>query len=172
MESRQQEIYQEYLNKSGNITKSQKKHLKKVAKNKAKKEKRKNLQAAEQRAAELNGRLIEENHNGGPYSPEFTKKAEKYYIEKLLNSFKESPDQFLKLFRAERLNLQKLVLKWSDQEKRTSSFFFLVDLLDSYQEDRENGTVLIQYISDIISRKQKPTFFKKEYETSWKLIHG
>ena len=122
MDTNQQENYR----KDG-ITKSQKRHQKKVAKRKAKKEQRKAKQLQEQ----LNsGKLIEENHNGGLYSPEFTVKAAIWYIKELIRLCQEcesDPDKFIIGFRGLRPKLQTLLLKWSDDLERTGEFWFIME---------------------------------------------
>ena len=103
------------------ITKSQKRHLKKVEKRKAKKEQRKIKQLKEQEAS---GKLIEENHNGGYYSVEFTLKA---------------IERFLKDIQCMRLKYQTLLLKWSPDLPRNSEFYFIMEILDYYRENKENS---------------------------------
>ena len=129
----------------GGITKSQKRHQKKVAKRKAKKEERK----AKQLQAQANsGKLIEENHNGGLYSPEFTAKAALWYIRELSKLCVESrpdPDKFIIGFRGLRPKLQTLLLKWSDDLERTSEFWFIMELLDRYRADKNDSRGLFEF---------------------------
>lgn len=117
----------------GNITKSQKKHLKKVEKRKEKKEQRKLKQQAEQEAS---GKLIEENHNRGYYSTEFTLKAIEYFIKNL----SEWKGEFLTGYiQCMRLKYQTLLLKWSPELPRSSEFYLLMMLLDYYRENKNNS---------------------------------
>lgn len=115
------------------ITKSQKRHLKKVEKRKAKKEQRKIKQLKEQEAS---GKLIEENHNGGYYSTEFTLKA----IERFLKDLGEWQGDYLtRYIQCMRLKYQTLLLKWSPDLPRNSEFYFIMSLLDYYRENKENS---------------------------------
>ncbi len=117
----------------GNITKSQKRHLKKVEKRKEKREQRKLKQQAEQEAS---GKLIEENHNGGYYTTEFTIKAIDRYIKEL----SEWNGEFLTGYiQCMRLKYQTLLLKWSPDLSRNSEFYLLMMLLDCYRELKENS---------------------------------
>lgn len=148
MDINQSEIYQK-----GGITKSQKRHQKKVAKRKAKKEQRKAKQLKEQQES---GKLIEENHNGGLYSRDFTRKAVIWYIGELVKLCKESstdPSRFIIGFRGLRPKLQTLLLKWSDDLERTGEFWFFMELLDRYRANKEDSAGLFNYCSEILSLK-------------------
>lgn len=163
------------INQQG-LSKSQKRKQKKRNKRHQKTELRKSLQAEEQRKAIEAGRLIEENHNGGPYSPEFTREAEKYYITSLVHQYCEAikldkaGEYFLKFFREIRVHLQTLALKWSDGYERTESFFFIVGLLDVYRDNKTDGYKLLRFISDVMDKKIIPYKFQKEYNTCWDKI--
>ena len=132
------------------ITKSQKRHLKKVEKRKAKKEQRKIKQLREQ---EESGKLIEENHNGGYYSTEFTIKAINRYLKDL---YEWSGINFLRYFQGMRLKYQTLLLKWSPEFPRNMEFYFFKDLLDYYRNNKENSeeglkTIVTNYFNKNIS---------------------
>jgi hypothetical protein len=115
------------------ITKSQKRHLKKVEKRKAKKEQRKIKQLREQEAS---GKLIEENHNGGYYSQEFTKKA----LDRFLKDLGEWNGEYLtRYIQCMRLKYQTLLLKWSPDLPRNDGFYFIMSILDYYRENKENS---------------------------------
>lgn len=114
------------------ITKSQKRHLKKVEKRKAKKEQRKLKQKQEQEAS---GKLIEENHNGGYYSPEFTVKAYTRYLEDLE---KWNGEYLTRYIQGMRLKYQTLLLKWAPELPRNQEFYFFMRILDYYRENKEN----------------------------------
>lgn len=115
------------------ITKSQKRHLKKVEKRKIKKEQRKLKQKQEQEAS---GKLIEENHNGGYYSPEFTEKA----LQRFLKDLGEWEGEYLtRYIQCMRLKYQTLLLKWSPEIPRNKGFYFLMSILDYYRENKENS---------------------------------
>lgn len=115
------------------ITKSQKRHLKKVEKRKAKKEQRKLKQKQEQEAS---GKLIEENHNGGYYSPGFTEKALQRFLKDLKNWEGEYLTRYIQCMR---LKYQTLLLKWSPEIPRNEGFYFLMSILDYYRENKENS---------------------------------
>ena len=115
------------------ITKSQQKHLKKVEKRKEKKEQRKLKQQIEQEAS---GKLIEENHNNGYYSTEFTIRALNRYIKEL----SEWSGKFLTGYiQHMRLKYQTLLLKWSPELPRNKEFYFLMIILDWYRENKDNS---------------------------------
>lgn len=115
------------------ITKSQKRHLKKVEKRKAKKEQRKIKQLREQ---EESGKLIEENHNGGYYSSEFTLKA----LERFLKDLGEwQGDYLIRYIQCMRLKYQTLLLKWSPDLPRNDGFYFIMSILDYYRDNKENS---------------------------------
>lgn len=142
---------QEKSEKKTGITKSQKRHMKKVEKRKAKKNLRKEKQKREQEAS---GKLIEENHNGGLYSAEFTKKAVTWYVGELVKLCQNSggdPDRFLIGFRGLRPKLQTTLLKWSDDLERTGEFWFFKELLDRYRNNKEDGMGLYEYSNEILT---------------------
>jgi len=147
MDKRQQEIYDDIIRRRGPknpLTKSQKKHLKKVAKKRVRSEKRKEKQLLEQQAS---GKLIEENHNGGEYSSEFTEKAVSWHIRELSERLPDmvDPEKFLLYFRSRRPKYQTLLLKWSSQLPRDSRFYFLKGLLDLYWQNKTDGEALKFY---------------------------
>ena len=147
MDQRQQEIYDDIIRRRGPknpLTKSQKKHLKRVAKKRVRSEKRKEKQLLEQ---QMSGKLIEENHNGGEYSPEFTEKAASWYVREIAERLPELTDsnRFLLYFRSRRPKYQTLLLKWSSQLPRDQRFYFLKGLLDLYWQDKTDGKILKTY---------------------------
>lgn len=152
MDQRQQEIYDDIIRRRGPknpLTKSQKKHLKRVAKKRVRSEKRKEKQLLEQ---QMSGKLIEENHNGGEYSSEFTEKAASWHIRELserLPGLIES-DRFLLYFRSRRLKYQTLLLKWSSQLPRDTRFYFLKGLLDLYWQNKTDGEALKTFATNYL----------------------
>ena len=152
MDRRQQEIYDDIIRRRGPqnpLTKSQKKHLKKVAKKRVRSEKRKEKQLLEQ---QMSGKLIEENHNGGEYSPEFTEKAASWYIHELSERLPglTDPDKFLLYFRSRRPKYQTLLLKWSSQFPRDHRFYFFKNLLDLYWKNKTDGEALKVYSTNYL----------------------
>lgn len=139
------------ISEKKSMTKSQKRHQKKVEKRKIKKEIRKEKQLKEQKES---GKLIEENHNGGLYSPEFTRKAVTWYIEELSQLCKDclgDPNRFLIGFRSLRPKLQTTLLKWSDDLERTGEFWFFKKLLETYWEDKNTGKNIYEYCQYILT---------------------
>lgn len=139
------------ISEKKSITKSQKRHQKKVEKRRLKKEIRKKKQLQEQLES---GKLIEENHNGGLYSPEFTRKAAIWYIDelsKLCKNCSGDHDKFLIGFRSLRPKLQTTLLKWSDGLERTGEFWFFKKLLEIYWMDKNTGKNVYEYCQYILT---------------------
>lgn len=139
------------ISEKKSMTKSQKRHQKKVEKRKIKKEIRKKKQLKEQQES---GKLIEENHNGGLYSPEFTRKAVTWYIGELSKLCKDclgDTNRFLIGFRSLRPKLQTTLLKWSDDLERTGEFWFFKKLLEMYWEDKSTGKNIYEYCQYILT---------------------
>jgi hypothetical protein len=136
-------MVEQEIRKEG-ITKSQKRHLKKVAKRKIRKEKRKAKQLREQAES---GKLIEENHNGGLYSSEFTVRARDWWMDKLwgITQGNPEPEFWMRSFRSLRPKLQTLLLKWSDSVPRDCSFYMIKELLEIYWSDKGNPEPLMMY---------------------------
>lgn len=115
------------------LTKSQKRHLKKVAKRKAKKEERKSKQLQEQE-----GKFIWENlRRDQDYSPEFTSKA----ATKLIEDIKRAID-----VRDRKEDIQKLLLRWPTEYPRDQRFYYLKRLLDTYRALKENSKETLETI--------------------------
>lgn len=148
MEQRQQEIYEDIIRRRGPknpLTKSQKKHLKHVAKKRVRSEKRKEKQLREQEAS---GKLIEENHNGGDYSPEFTDKAANWFLRELQGHLETNG--FLLFFRTRRPKYLSLILKWNLQYPRDPRYDFFKGLLDLYWEDKNDEEKIKEYTKSFL----------------------
>ena len=118
------------------VTKSQTKKAKKVARRRARYDKHVSKQTIEQQTS---GKLIEENHNGYDYSPEFTSRAISWHLGNLwmkTNKYREDHEKFGLFFRGLREKFQTLLLHWSPKRKRDWSFWFIMDLLDTYREGK------------------------------------
>lgn len=92
---------------------------------------------------QLSGKLIEENHNGKDYSYEFTCRAISWYLGLLymrMNKLRYDKEKFGIFFmKVCREKLQTLLLHWPDERERDWSFYFFMDLLDTYREKKENS---------------------------------
>lgn len=114
------------------ITKSQKRHLKKVAKKKAKREERKAKQLHEQE-----GKFIWESKGNQDYSPEFISKA----ASKLIEDIKKAID-----VRTYKESIQKLLLRWPPEYPRDQRFYYLKKLLDTYRDLKENSREALEVL--------------------------
>lgn len=161
------------------ISKSQKRHLKKVQKNHEKRELRKQKQLEEQRRTEERGiRIIKENNNQGPYSPEYTLKASEFYYESIQKAYLESLGQkspashLYHRFQELKSGIQDLLILWSDQVERDLHFFFFKELLDCYRDHPKEADPLWNYTLNVISGFIRPKVFEKEYESRFWEITG
>lgn len=84
------------------------------------------------------GRLIEENHNGQNYSPEYTKKVIAWRFYELwmkTKKYQNNPDELYKSFGRLKEGLQKLLIHWPDDSlKRGPEFWLIYDLLNVYRQ--------------------------------------
>lgn len=134
--------------KNENLSKSQRKHLKKIIKKRDRRDKHINKLIESQMNST---KLIEENHSGGDYSCEFTMKAEDYYVNYFWNSWVsmvDDPNRFLYSFQKIRPKLQTLLLKWPFYNyPRNQNFDYFKSLLDTYRENKGSSGELLLKIS-------------------------
>ena len=118
------------------VTSSQIKKQKKVARRRMRYDKHVTKQTIEQQTS---GKLIEENHNGYDYSPEFTSRAVSWHLGNLwmkTNKYRGDHEKFCLFFRGLREKFQTLLLHWSPKRQRDWSFWFIMELLDLYREKK------------------------------------
>lgn len=138
----QQQI-REKLTTDKTLSKSQKKHLKHVIKSRDRRDKHIDKQITEQACT---SKLIEENHNGHDYSPEFTEKARDHYMDYLWKNWMimcDDPNRWLYCFQKMRLKIQTLLLHWSPDYQRGPEFWYFKELLDTYRDNKTNGDLLL-----------------------------
>lgn len=88
-----------------------------------------------------NGKLIEENHNQGPYSVDYTiavsERLYKYILqEKERALISETPDvNFIKGFRKYKMKIQDMILHWNPEVPKTKQYESLKKLLEVYWDD-------------------------------------
>ena len=83
------------------------------------------------KAAWDSGKLIEENHNQGPYSEQYTiDLTERLY--KYLGQHEESDEEFIKGFRKYKMKIQDLILHWNPSVPKDSPYLGLKKLLEVY----------------------------------------
>lgn len=111
------------------------------------------------------GILIEENHHGGPYSPEFTLQSREFWLHKLSTC---PPERFNFFFCQSRPRLQTLILKWSDQVEWGEEFFMIKYLLDVYRYIPDQVYTEYRRIRDGIIT---PPSFERLYLGRWNEIH-
>lgn len=131
------------LPKKDYITPSQVKKTKKVARRRARYDKHVTKQIIEQQTS---GKLIEENHNGYDYSHEFTSRAISWHLGNLwmkTNKYRGDHEKFLVFFRGYREKFQTLLLHWAPSRSRDWSFWFIMDLLDTYRELKETSADIL-----------------------------
>ena len=124
------------LDRDNYVTSSKIKKTKKIARRKERYQKHVTKQTVEQQTS---GKLIEENHNGYDYSPEFTSRAVSWHLGNLwmkTNKYRGDHEKFLLFFRGLREKLQTILLHWSRLRRRDWSFWFIMDLLDTYREGK------------------------------------
>lgn len=124
------------LKKSTYVAPSQLKKQKKIERRRARYTKHVIKQTIEQQTS---GKLIEENHNGYDYSPEFTSRAISWHLGNLwmkTNKYRGDHEKFGLFFRGLREKLQTLLIHWSPKRKRDWTFWFIMDLLDTYRDGK------------------------------------
>jgi len=136
MTERQSEIYEDIIKRRGEenpLTKSQKKHLKKVAKKREKSEIRREKQELHKKTSK---KVIRDNRGIKDYTPEFTKEASERYIEDLKKVISEGiPDRILWYVISYKKRYLELLLKWSGPKNHI--YYFLKGLLESYWDNGE-----------------------------------
>lgn len=104
-------------------------------------EHRQKLKARNQRKAEIalhtSGRLIEENHNGKDYTPEYVSRVVAWRFFELwmkTQKYQRDPDKLWMYFGRLREGLQTLLLHWPDKDlERGPEFWFIYDLLNLWR---------------------------------------
>lgn len=133
MNERQQKIYDELLEKSGNPGKSRKKRLKGIAKRRARSEIRREKSEADR---ENSGKLYRENIGlGQDNSPEFTDSTADRLVSEIMGNLELPEPQFLQFVRTRKAWYRDLLLGWSPEVPRDSRFWFLKGLLETYWDN-------------------------------------
>ena len=147
MNDRQQEIYNELLKKSGNPGKSRRRHLKGVAKRKARSEARREKS---ERDREASGKLYRENIGlGQDNSPEFTINTADRLISEITERLELPAPQFLQFIRTRKSWYRDILLGWSPEVPRDPRFWFLKGLLETYWDNPDN---LLGYATSNLGR--------------------
>jgi hypothetical protein len=87
------------------------------------------------------GKLIEENHNQGSYSADYTieltKRLVKYIGEELVisNSSDRPSDRFIIGFRKYKIKIQDLILHWNPGVPKNDSYEMMKTLLETYWDE-------------------------------------
>ena len=93
------------------------------------------------------GKLIEENHNGGPYSgPYSVELGERLYNiiqrykDQCLNNEEiiEKSAQFIIKFRLYRMKIRDFILHWNPETPKTPAYLFLKGAIEVYWDEPEN----------------------------------
>ena len=99
------------------------------------------------KAAWESGKLIEENHNGGPYSPGYSIELGdrlfniiQRYKEQCLenNEVGSKNDYFVTKFRLYRMKIRDFILHWNPDTPKTPSYLFLKGAIETYWDCPEN----------------------------------
>ena len=119
-----------------------------MSSSKAKKERRKmrhlrNIakEVAYKKQAWENGKLIEENHNQGPYSPGYTQElAERLYniLKNIVNEEGTTKDKIIYRFRQYKMKIRDLILHWSPETEKNEIYNYLKGSLEVYWDDLDN----------------------------------
>lgn len=94
---------------------------------------------------ETSGKLIEENHNGKDYTPEYTEKVISWRFFELwmkTNKYKNSFEDLWNWFGRLREIFQTLLLHWPDSLQRGDEFWFIYDLLNYYRNGEKEKLIL------------------------------
>lgn len=87
------------------------------------------------------GKLIEENHNSGPYTSDYTIELSERLIQYLLqerDKVMNGPDpeqKFTESFRRYKKKIQTLILHWSPIAPKDFNYDFLKELLETYWDE-------------------------------------
>src|SRR5574344_1407771 len=85
-----------------------------------------------------NGKLIEENHNQGPYTSDYTRKLSSrlvQYINDEKNRAINSGSDFVMGFRKYKIKIQDLILHWNNEVPKTKDYEYLKRLLEVYWDE-------------------------------------
>lgn len=98
---------------------------------------------------EFSGKLIEENHNGYDYSPEFTEKAKSWYLSIIYfktKQYKNDHEKFGIFLKNHRKKFQDLLLHWPEKMEKDWIYNFFLDLLTiqltNYYSGKEDIEIL------------------------------
>lgn len=100
------------------------------------------------------GKLIEENHNQGPYSPEYTIALSERLVQyvnqerdkalnmepgSILDKRTQEPlskdEVYVRGFRKYKMKIQDLILYWNPTVQRNNDYYYLKTLLDTYWDE-------------------------------------
>ena len=102
------------------------------------------------------GKLIEENHNGGPYSgPYSIELGERLY--KIIMRYKVQAlneggnEHFVMRFRLYRMKIRDFILHWNPETPKTEAYLFLKGAIETYWDNPET---LLDYA---VSNSPEPT---------------
>lgn len=87
------------------------------------------------------GKIIEENHNDGFYSSEFTLKISSRLIEifsELKNTAGKDNERILYGFRQYRIKVRDTILRWNPAVEYNSDYYYLKTLIETYWDCPEN----------------------------------
>lgn len=107
------------------------------------------------------GKLIEENHNGGPYSPEYTRDISSRLVTRISNAREDAyktdnPNaSFLVYFRALKRKIQDTIIHWNPIVPKFNEYHFLKGLLEIYWDEvlaNGNDAVLLAYVNTYLQK--------------------
>lgn len=87
------------------------------------------------------GKLIEENHNSGPYTSDYTIELSERLVQYLLQerdkviNEPEPEKKFTEAFRRYKKKIQTLILHWSPIVSENFNYKFLKELLETYWDE-------------------------------------
>lgn len=82
------------------------------------------------------GRLIEENHNSGPYSQDYTDALATRLVQYLSEGSKgRTPEEFVKVFWMYKAKIQDLILYWNPSQPQDQRYEFLKTILEVYWDE-------------------------------------
>lgn len=100
-------------------------------------------------ALSISGRLIEENHNGHDYTPEYVKRVIAWRFFELwmkTQKYRHDPEKLWEYFGRLREGLQTLLLHWPDNIlPRGQEFWFIYNLLGLWREGKKEELTNILY---------------------------
>lgn len=88
-----------------------------------------------------NGKLIEENHNQGPYSSGYTQElAERLYniLKNIVNEEGTTKDKIIYRFRQYKMKIRDLILHWGPETEKNQIYNYLKGSLEVYWDDLDN----------------------------------